>query len=384
MIVPLRTLDCAPVEPGATPVLTEAHLRRIEPLQRVLLRSLDYETVDDWRRAVNRTLQTVFDSDAAMFQLDMDGEALQYSEEFRAADVGHYTQDLMPEFARHRRLYRRALKLGAGTRWTIWRSHLDWLYRSAYFNELVSSMRAYDPLWLATPCPGSSYPAMLHTYHDRRRTPHFFDATDAALLKVVRPAFEAGVSAVLRMRARRASLTAALDSRQDGILLYDLGGGLLHRNVAIGRLVPSRDAERALLEAGARMAMGMAAADLRSALHPANTARTVSTRAGDYRLSAVQVAEGTFGPGPAVLITVSAVEASLPGRGALRARFGLTRRQAEVALLLARRRTNPEIADQLCISTHTVRSHVEAVMAKLSVHDRREVRTALTAQTGAD
>jgi DNA-binding CsgD family transcriptional regulator len=51
--------------------------------------------------------------------------------------------------------------------------------------------------------------------------------------------------------------------------------------------------------------------------------------------------------------------------------FGLTVREGQVARLLARRATNREIADQLELSPHTVRHHVENVFAKLGVHSRR-------------
>ncbi|NBB73424.1 MAG: hypothetical protein GVY35_07070, partial [Bacteroidetes bacterium] len=53
--------------------------------------------------------------------------------------------------------------------------------------------------------------------------------------------------------------------------------------------------------------------------------------------------------------------------------IGLTPRQAEVAQLLARRKTNREIADALCISPHTARHHTEAVLRKLEVDSRRAV-----------
>jgi DNA-binding CsgD family transcriptional regulator len=55
------------------------------------------------------------------------------------------------------------------------------------------------------------------------------------------------------------------------------------------------------------------------------------------------------------------------------ARFGLTRREAEIARLLARRATNTEIADQLDVSPHTVRHHVENIFAKLGIHSRRSI-----------
>jgi DNA-binding CsgD family transcriptional regulator len=55
------------------------------------------------------------------------------------------------------------------------------------------------------------------------------------------------------------------------------------------------------------------------------------------------------------------------------AQFGLTRREAQIARLLATRATNREIAEQLDLSPHTVRHHVENVFAKLGVHSRRTI-----------
>ena len=54
-------------------------------------------------------------------------------------------------------------------------------------------------------------------------------------------------------------------------------------------------------------------------------------------------------------------------------RFGLTRREAQIVRLLARRATNREIADLLDVSPHTVRHHVENIFAKLGIHSRRSI-----------
>ena len=54
-------------------------------------------------------------------------------------------------------------------------------------------------------------------------------------------------------------------------------------------------------------------------------------------------------------------------------RFGLTRREAQIARLLARRATNREIADELDVSPHTVRHHIENIFAKLGIHSRRSI-----------
>ncbi len=54
-------------------------------------------------------------------------------------------------------------------------------------------------------------------------------------------------------------------------------------------------------------------------------------------------------------------------------RFGLTRREAQIARLLARRATNREIAVELDVSPHTVRHHVENIFTKLGIHSRRSI-----------
>jgi ATP/maltotriose-dependent transcriptional regulator MalT len=48
----------------------------------------------------------------------------------------------------------------------------------------------------------------------------------------------------------------------------------------------------------------------------------------------------------------------------------LTPRQLDVLKLLARGRTNPEIAQELVLSTGTVRTHVQHIIARLGVSDR--------------
>ena len=56
---------------------------------------------------------------------------------------------------------------------------------------------------------------------------------------------------------------------------------------------------------------------------------------------------------------------------------GLTLRQAEVALLIAEGRSNPEIAERLGISRFTARNHAEHILARLKVESRWQVARAL-------
>jgi DNA-binding CsgD family transcriptional regulator len=83
------------------------------------------------------------------------------------------------------------------------------------------------------------------------------------------------------------------------------------------------------------------------------------------------------GLGPVVIIALERLGSELPPEPEVRTRFGLTRKQASVALLLAQRKSNQEIASELFISPHTARHHTERVLTKLGVHARTDVRQAL-------
>ena len=80
---------------------------------------------------------------------------------------------------------------------------------------------------------------------------------------------------------------------------------------------------------------------------------------------------------PAPAAPVSAADTSLLTPQRVMDACGLTLRQAEVALLIAEGRTNPEIAERLGISRFTARNHAEQILARLKVESRWQVARAL-------
>ena len=60
---------------------------------------------------------------------------------------------------------------------------------------------------------------------------------------------------------------------------------------------------------------------------------------------------------------------------ALSERYGLTPREVEVLRLIADGRSNPEIADALCITPRTAQTHVQHILDKLDVGTRTEAAT---------
>jgi DNA-binding NarL/FixJ family response regulator len=81
----------------------------------------------------------------------------------------------------------------------------------------------------------------------------------------------------------------------------------------------------------------------------------------------------------AILVTVDRQPAPPPEPETLREVFGLTRRQAAVAALLAAGLNNAEVARVLVISPHTARHHTEKVLQKLGVRSRHDVPAAVAA-----
>jgi non-specific serine/threonine protein kinase len=83
------------------------------------------------------------------------------------------------------------------------------------------------------------------------------------------------------------------------------------------------------------------------------------------------IAEGRNMPFPEVVACALAVE---PERGSpAGARQPLTRREAEVAALVARGHTNRDIARQLSLSVRTVEVHVDHILTKLNFHTRTQL-----------
>jgi DNA-binding NarL/FixJ family response regulator len=74
---------------------------------------------------------------------------------------------------------------------------------------------------------------------------------------------------------------------------------------------------------------------------------------------------------PAVQATLLAAAASGPGKPPPRnPPDGLTHREAEILCLIARGKANPDIAAELYLSAHTVKSHINRIFAKTGSADR--------------
>lgn len=78
-----------------------------------------------------------------------------------------------------------------------------------------------------------------------------------------------------------------------------------------------------------------------------------------------------------VLVAIERCLTDLPRRNTIQSACELTRTEAVVAELLAQRKRNREIAEQLSVTEHTARRHTEHVLKKLGVHSRADVRAVI-------
>jgi DNA-binding CsgD family transcriptional regulator len=168
-----------------------------------------------------------------------------------------------------------------------------------------------------------------------------------------------------------------LDALEEGVALYAPSGVPIHRNAALQALLGGADAV-ALAREVARFATRCCAHARERGPTGADGVVEVEVdelyaHEASYRLRGILVGDALPGEPVLVVVTVSPLWLRTPAPEALVRRFGLTRREAHVARLLAEGKSNAEIARELHLSVHTVRNHVLHVKRKLGVRSRSQV-----------
>jgi DNA-binding CsgD family transcriptional regulator len=183
-------------------------------------------------------------------------------------------------------------------------------------------------------------------------------------------------------------VTLAVATSEDGALVCDREGRRVFTSDALDRLL-REEAEVELLEESideARHALlGRLAQDGHNE-QPTHSGRErgvslvlqLRTSEMEYRISATAVTERTRSQSePLCVVWVRRCKPRLLTAAALREQYGLTPREVRVSMLLVARLRSREIADALGISIHTARRHAEAVLRKLAVSSRNELRDRL-------
>lgn len=365
---------------GRAPMAVTLSTQDLDGLQaatQTLLSPLAYPTVDGWRSAVNGQLRALLRADSAGFFLPVREGLILYSDDHDPRALARYPEYPPPPLAGGVDVWERMKRLGVGTLADLYGADLPRYLESVYYNEYAAANQAHDTISatvpVASPGPGM---ASLHLWHARPQRAAFGDR-EVALLRLLFPAFQAGVVSCLRWACPSEAFLRTLDDLREPALVADASGQVVHRTASLERLVAA-DPERARLEdAMAAIVRGLrgvtCARTGEDAPLEAPLQARVRTRAATYRVHGALMGDAPAG-GPALgIVRLDRVSTPVPPSEALRERFGLTRRQAEVAALLVQRKTTPEIAEALTISPHTARHHTESVLAKLGVGDRRQV-----------
>lgn len=372
---------------AATVTLTAADQARFAAALEALLSPLAHPDPDAWRREVNRRLVALIDAESAAFDLSgPDGMRSVYSEEYPDPVPDEYVAMHRPMNERYG-LNERFARHGVLTKQEIWASAWGEYLRSPYRNEFLTPYRMYQGIGIGTRLEATAGPAMAVIIL-MRNTPTAppLAEREKSLLQMLLPAFRAGVSVGVRHAGLRGVLAGALDRLGSALAVVDLSGHTLHRTPGLQALLQADPESARIAAAIAAAARGVARVQqgARLASPGPSPAHTVATAHGRYRVRATALGEGRFGPDPVALVLVESTPAAAawPSEAELRERFGLTRQEARVALLLAERRTTAEIAAALYISPHTARHHAEHVLGKLGVASRNDVAAALAGDAG--
>lgn len=354
--------------------------QHLEAVQRALLAPLDHADADAWRRVVNRELKALMEADTATFILPVRTGHVLFSEEItpvQPISMAAYLELVRPLNA-HVPLWKRVAEQGVHDSASLFAPCRQAYLRSAYYNELKRPLRLFHTtgmsmLWGEE--PREDRLAQLTVHRDRPEAPSF-GRRGITIMRLLYPAFQAGVAMWLRFQRHRATFLRTLDVTGQMLQLGDLAGRVRHRTPALAEAL-AQEPQRARLEAEmariARCLVDLGHGRRRDEVIPRPAGAEVQTARAHYRI------RGSYVDGPhlesdsLVLITLERGLPALPSPQTLRERFDLTRRQAQVALLVAQGKQNTEIAEVLGISPNTARRHTEKVREKLAVHSRAEV-----------
>jgi len=194
----------------------------------------------------------------------------------------------------------------------------------------------------------------------------------------------------LDSRHHRRVVALAVEVHDDGVVVTDEHGAPVYESQPLRGLL-SEETERGLLEQSiqdlrrACLTRTLAPLELEPTarkllsisgqLHGASLTLQVRTSAMEYRLRAVSLVDtGAGRAAPTCIVWIRRCRPRFLTVENLRERYGLTPREVRVSMLLAARLRSREVAEVLGISIHTARRHAEAVLRKVGVQSRAELR----------
>lgn len=360
--------------------LTRAHQTILEETIRVLASPLVYEGEEDWLTEVVKHTRTCLGGVVCSIQLPRDRDVPLFGADLSDQQVAAYRE--YEPFLREADHFGRLGRRRVATRRDAFGPHYEAVTQSAYTQEFMRSIGCGESLSLAVPLvprPRRQRDLVQLLLNKEFGVPPF-DEEAVRKARLLYPAFEVGIRALERYERSRNDTRFMLDHSGGANAVYRRDGLLLHLTPTLDDLLGSEPKREELMDRIRRLAASLGSVAQRDSSggrmsETGSPQDRFSGRCGIYVLTATEVRG--LDRDPSILVTVSPPKRpELPPVAALQHRFGLTPQQARVARMLARRRTNKEIADALCISVHTARHHVQHTLEKLEV-PRRAVRERL-------
>jgi DNA-binding CsgD family transcriptional regulator len=243
-----------------------------------------------------------------------------------------------------------------------------------WYHDVIVPAGVHNGSGLALSLPVGE--AWLCVAHSRPSDDPFGVEGGLELLALLLPAFRSGVEELVRGWTGTREMVDSLDLLGHAVVVFDLGGREILRSRCLDQLVAGDPDGAEVLRRARGMAAGVARLENRRgttgpAAAGAGPHLDVITPLGHYQLRCAFVPTGTLAPDEAVMVAVHSPRPRLPSVRDLRHRYGLTGREAEITFLLAAGATNKQIAVELGISPHTVRTHIERIFRKLGVRSRK-------------
>lgn len=376
--------------PGTLP---EEHLRRLRKATDVLLKFPGKATLPRWCACVNRQMREAFDAGIAAINFPRDGKPRLFSSELTPENLDAWT-DTLAQSSSHADVWKRAVELEVTTDSTLWEEPMGDCHGSAYRRYLVSNLGIQHGLFFTVKFESffdfdltkrrSASSESLHAgnvvqlalYRDDPSQPAF-DGQSVNSARLLFEAFRSAVRLRCFLEGYYSNLSEIIDHVTSCTAVFGASGQLVYQNRALRNFVSAESEGSKLVNHLGRLA-GMLRAAMKEGIATNSgrgSSQVVQASSGSYRLFVSVVGEGILMPRFSVLGTIEKLNERIPPEKKLMQAFGLTEQQARVASLLAQRRTNREVAQELVISPHTARRHTEQVLAKLDVSSRFEVET---------
>lgn len=352
-----------------------AELLRLRSTMRCLTAQGISVSAWQWLRSVLRSVRALTESDKAALYFWAPGQApAGYGEGVSQEALSSYIKRFAAfDLARNRALESGLEVWSAGQ--LVDRQQLE---RSEYYRSFALPFRLHDTVGLSIRLPSQQVEIFIGLYAEHPTSPTLIQRRQN-LLEVILPTFRVAVRAHLTGDDSLAHLASVIDVTGQALMLFDLDGRALRSNPVMRRVL-AQDEQRDVLQ----VYLHQVAEAVITTLQPAHvdpkdnrsdgTRREVATTVAAYRLRGKPVGCNALDHASAVLVSLDRVAFEIPAPDSLRARYGLTVRELQVASLLMHRLSNKEIARMLNISPHTARHHTENVLTKLKVRSRKALR----------